>query len=129
VTPRFLTSEEVLRIHRAQLDAFGGLAGVRDVNLLESAVAAAASKFAGEFLHMDLCEMAAAYAFHITKNHPFFDGNKRVGAAAAAMFVELNGWHFIADPDAFVDVSLSLARGEMSKAAVAEFLRANVESI
>ena len=68
--------------------------------------------------------MAAAYLFHIVKNHAFIDGNKRAGAA---VFVELDDLHFTADPDAFAELTLSIASGETSKSAVAEFFRANVK--
>ena len=78
-------------------------------------------------MHSDLCEMAAAYLFHIVKNHAFIDGNKRVSAAVAAVFVDLNDLHFTADPDAFAELTLSVACGETSKSAVAEFFRANVK--
>jgi death-on-curing protein len=126
VTRPFLTLARVLLIHRYQVGQFGGLEGVRDWTLLHSAIAAPAATFGGQFLHTDPCEMAAAYLFHIVKNHAFFDGNKRVGAAAAAMFIDLCGLRFTADPDAYTELVLSVARGEASKSAVAEFFRANV---
>lgn len=125
MTPRFLTLERVLAIHQYQLEHFGGLGGVRDRNLLHSAIAAPTATFGGQFLHTDLCEMAAAYLYHLVKNHAFLDGNKRVGAAAAAMFIELNDLRFTADPDAYADLTLSVARGDASKSEVAEFFRKN----
>lgn len=77
IAPEFLDLEEVLEIHALQLDEFGGIAGVRDRGLLESAVEQARATAFGELLHADLFEMAAAYLFHIVKNHAFLDGNKR----------------------------------------------------
>jgi len=128
VTPGFLTLERVLAIHAYQIEQFGGHEGVRDWNLLHSAIAAPAATFGGQFLHTDLCEMAAAYLFHIVKNHAFVDGNKRVGAASAVIFLESNDLCFTADPDAYAELTLSVARGDVSKSAVAEFFRANVKS-
>lgn len=125
MTPRLLTLERVLAIHQYQIKQFGGLTGVRDWNLLHSAIAAAAVTFGGQFLHTDLCEMAAACLFHIVKNHAFLDGNKRVGAAAAVAFIELSALRFTADPDAYADLTLSVARGDASKSEVAEFFRKN----
>jgi death-on-curing protein len=72
--------------------------------------------YAGAFLHTDICEMAAAYLFHIVKNHPFMDGNKRVGAVTALVFLLLNGCDFKAPQDDFADMVLAVAGGKMSKA-------------
>lgn len=77
IAPEFLDVEEVLEIHALQLDEFGGIAGVRDRGLFESAVEQARATAFGELLHADLFEMAAAYLFHIVKYHAFLDGNKR----------------------------------------------------
>jgi death-on-curing protein len=129
MTIRFLALESVLRLHQYQIEQFGGVHGVRDAHLLESALAMPAATFGGHFLHADLYEMAAAYLFHIVQNHPFLDGNKRAGAAAAATFLEMNDVTLIADPDDFADFTFSVARGEKSKAAIAEYLRANSQEI
>src|SRR5687768_12741314 len=88
--PNFLALDEVLEIHRDQLTRYGGLGGIRDLGLLQSAVAQPQATFAGQFLHADLAEMAAAYLFHIVQNHPFLDGNKRVGAVSAIVFLKMN---------------------------------------
>jgi death-on-curing protein len=84
--PDFLTVAEVLALHEIQLHDYGGLDGLRDKGLLESAVAMTQATFGGEFLHPDLFAMAAAYAFHIAENQPFIDGNKRAGLHAALVF-------------------------------------------
>jgi death-on-curing protein len=125
VEPTFLTLDETIAIHRDQIARYGGSEGVRDWGLLQSAVAMPAATFGGQFLHGDLCEMAAAYLFHIAQNHPFIDGNKRVGAAAAYVFLALNEIRLTADNDAYAELVLSVARGETPKSAVAEFFRAN----
>jgi len=125
VEPTFLTIDEVLAIHRDQIARYGGSEGVQDWGLLQSAIAIPAATYGGQFLHCDLCEMAAAYLFHIVQNHPFIDGNKRVGAVAAYVFLSLNDMRLTADNDAYADLVLTVARGETPKSAVAEFFRAN----
>ena len=74
-----------------QLAEFGGLDGIRDMGLLDSAIAQPRATFGGDFLHEDLFAMAAAYLFHMVKNHPFLDGNKRTGLLAATTFLDING--------------------------------------
>jgi death-on-curing protein len=128
VEPLFLTLDEIIAIHRDQIERYGGSLGVRDWGLLKSAIAMPAATFGGQFLHSDLCEMAAAYLFHIVQNHPFIDGNKRVGAVAADVFLTLNDHQLVVGEDEFADFVLSVARGETSKSAAAEFLRAHAKS-
>lgn len=123
--PMFLTLDEVLAIHRDQNERYGGSDGVRDWGLLQSAIAMPAATFGGQFLHGDVCEMAAAYLFHLVQNHPLFDGNKRVGAVAAYVFLALNDTRLTADNDTYADLVLTVACGETSKSAIAEFFRAN----
>jgi death-on-curing protein len=127
VEPTFLTLYEIIAIHRDQIARYGGSEGVRDWALLQSALAMPAAAFGGQYVHSDLCEMAAAYLFHIVQNHPFIDGNKRVGAVAADVFFALNDVRLTADQDAYADLVLSLASGETPKSAVAEFSRANTQ--
>lgn len=123
--PIFLTIDEVLAIHRDQIARYGGAEGVRDWGLLQSAIAMPDATFGGQFLHCDLCEMAAAYLFHVVQNHPFIDGNKRVGAVAAYVFLALNDVRLTVDNDTYADLVLTIARGAMPKSAVAEFFRAS----
>lgn len=123
--PVFLTLDEIIEIHRDQIARYGGSDGIRDWGLLQSAIAIPAATFGGRLLHGDLCEMAAAYLFHIVGNHAFIDGNKRVGAVAAFVFCDLNHLRMTADPTIYADVVFAVARGEMPKSAVAEFFRQN----
>ena len=123
--PSFLTLDEITEIHRDQIARYGGSEGIRDFGLLQSAVAMPAAGVGGQFLHADLCEMAATYLFHIVQNHPFLNGNKRVGAVAAYVFLALNHMRLTANPAAYAELVLSVARGETAKSAVAEFFRAN----
>jgi death-on-curing protein len=125
----FLKLDEVVAINKDQIERYGGSIGVRDWGLLKSAIAMPAATFGGQFLHADLCEMAAAYLYHLVQNHPFIDGNKRVGAVAADVFLTLNGIRLTADEDSYADLVLAVARGETSKSAVAEFFRTNTEKL
>lgn len=123
--PLFLDLGEILRLHTSLIERYGGIAGVRDPGLLQSAIAMPQSAFGGQYLHADLFEMAAAYLFHIVKNHPFLDGNKRAGAAAAIVFLAMNDVQVEADEDALVAITLAVATGEADKPAAAAFFRAH----
>ena len=121
MAPRFLSIEEVLEIHKEMIDRYGGSAGVRDQGLLESAIAAPQSGFGGQYLHTDIYQMAAAYIFHITKNHPFIDGNKRVGAMAGFVFLKLNRLTVTATEVAFERIVRAVAERKLGKEAIAKF--------
>ena len=121
--PHFLTLAEVLEIHQDQIARYGGDPGLRDMGLLKSALGMPAATFGGEFLHTDMFQMAAAYLYHLVKNHPFIDGNKRVGAVAAIVFLTLNGYAFDAPEEDFAEMVLAVARGELDKAEVAVAIR------
>ncbi len=124
--PAFLTLDEVLALHADQIERYGGSPGVRDLGLLESAVAAPRATFGGGWLHGTLPEMAAAYLFHLVRNHAFVDGNKRTGLAAAIAFLGLNGMWLEADEDQMVDLVLGVAKGRVGKAEVAVFVQRRV---
>ncbi len=125
MNPDFLTVAEVVELHRIQIERCGGSDGIRDPGLLSSAVAQPQAAFGGEFLHEDLFAMAAAYLFHIVKNHPFIDGNKRTGFVAALAFLELNGLALEEAPsESLYESTIAVAEGRMDKAELAEALRA-----
>lgn len=86
ISIQFLTVDEVIELHEMQIERYGGSEGIRDRNLLESAVLMAQASFGGEYVHSDIYKMAAAYAFHIAENQPFIDGNKRAALASALVF-------------------------------------------
>lgn len=121
--PTFLDVSDVLTIYHDQVERYGGSFGIRDRNLLESAVAVPQSGFGGTYAHSDLFEMAAAYLYHLVRNHPFVDGNKRTGTASALVFLELNGWSLECEEDDLVELVLGVAEGRIEKAVVAAFLR------
>ena len=119
----FLTLAEVIEIHTDQIKRYGGTDAIRDMGLLSSAVAMPYASFHDTFLHADIFEMAAAYAFHISQNHPFVDGNKRTALASALVFLELNGIT-ISDPhEKLYEEMMSLTSGNLNKAGFAEILR------
>jgi death-on-curing protein len=121
--PVFLTLAEVIEIHTDQIQRYGGREGIRDIGLLSSAVAMPHASFSDQFLHADIFEMAAAYAFHLSQNHPFIDGNKRTALASALVFLEMNG-NIVDDPTgALFDGMISLATGKLGKSEFAQILR------
>lgn len=123
---RFLGFDEVLALHTDQIERYGGAAGVRDLGLLESAVATAEAMFGGAYLHATVPEMAAAYLFHLAQNHPFVDGNKRVAAAATFMFFFVNDLVLDCSEGELVQLTMGVAAGKVTKADAAVFLSAHV---
>lgn len=121
--PNFPTLEDILESHAGQIANYGGRDGIRDLGLLESALAQPQTVFAGQYLHGDLYEMAAAYLFHIVRNHPFIDGNKRLGLEAALLFLELNGQSVETESDRLVELVLRTAQSQSTKQELAEFFR------
>jgi len=117
--PEFLDVEEVLEIHTTQLELFGGAAGVRERGLLESAVAQPQMSFGGELAHQGLFAMAAAYLFHIVRNHPFVDGNKRAGLLSALVFLDVNGIRIDHPSEALYELTMGVAEGRVDKVAIA----------
>jgi death-on-curing protein len=123
VEPKFLTYDRVIRIHIMQLELFGGAQGIRDPGLLDSALAMPRAGFGGHYLHEDLFEMAGAYLFHIAMNHPFIDGNKRTGFAAAHVFLKVNGIDLTFTVDQAYDLVIGVCEGTVTKGALAAALR------
>ena len=120
--PRFLTLDEVVRIHGDQILRYGGLDGIRGMGLLTSAIAMPEAGYGDQYAHEDLASMAAAYLYHIVQNHPFVDGNKRVGVVAALVFLALNDL-WIDVPEVSLEALVwSVARGETGKARAARIL-------
>lgn len=119
----FLTLDEVLAIHADQITRYGGSFGIRDQGLLESALAMPEASFADEELHPTLFEKSAAYLFHLVKNHPFVDGNKRVALASALAFLAINDVRVSATDDELVELVIGAVAGHVSRADVAVFLR------
>jgi death-on-curing protein len=115
----FPHKDEVLEIHRQLIDRFGGLDGIRDEGALDSALMAAANR--EHYEKADLATCAATYAYHLTQNHPFVDGNKRVGAAVAEIFLRLNGASLSATNDEIVELFLTIAAGTVPREQVEQW--------
>ena len=124
--PDFLTLDEVLAIRAHQIRRCGGSPGLRDRVLLESALAMPRATFAGEKLHATVTEQAAASLFHLTKNHPFVDGNTGVGLACCLAFLRLNGRRVRATDDELARLVEDVAAGGATKSEVAVFLRSHL---
>jgi death-on-curing protein len=122
----FPRKDEVLEIHRQLLEQFGGSPGLRDEGLLDSALIAAANR--QHYEGADLATCAATYAYHLTKNHPFVDGNKRVGAAVAEIFVRLNDGRLKATDNEIVNLFLGIAAGTVSREEVEQTFSRWVEA-
>jgi len=123
--PRWITRIVVNAIHNDQLREHGGLPGVRDENVLESALARPRQKWTYE-PGADLPSLAAAYAFGFVKNHPYRDGNRRIGFLALVTFLGVNGVEFDAPEADVVAIVVSLADGTTSESGLAEWIRGHV---
>src|SRR5262245_39919949 len=119
---RYLALAEVVDLHRRLLDATGGTAGIRDLGALESALAQPKMTLAGSDLYPTLAEKAAALCFSLVGNHPFVDGNKRVGHAAMETFLVLNGGEIDAGLDEQERIMLELAAGRLDRGQLANWL-------
>lgn len=126
-TPEFLTLQEVLALHQELIDSFGGSSGTRDMGLLESALAQPEATFAGQLLHPEIHEQAAAYLYHLAMNHPFVDGNKRTAFAVMDTFLRLNCYSLkLTDAQAY-ELVMAITQGEMSKAELVDRLSKAIE--
>ena len=123
IEPEFLTLTDVLQIHEAQIEAYGGIRGIRDQGLLESAVMMPQATFGGEYLHQNLFEMASAYAFHIAENQPFLDGNKRTALVSALVFLDINGFEILDQEMRLYDAMIAIANKQMDKYDLAKLLQ------
>jgi death-on-curing protein len=117
----FLGLDKIFEIHNDQVKRYGGRTSLRDLNLLKSAVAIPMAGFGEEYFHTDIYEMAAAYLFHIVRNHPFIAGNKRTGAVSAIVFLILNGIEFSTDEYSLENMVISIASGKIDKSEIALF--------
>ncbi len=123
--PRFLLLDDALSMHDASISAFGGIPGIRDLGALESALAMPRQAFGNTFAHDYPFGMAAAYGFHVARNHPFLDGNKRTAFSACFTFLHQNGWLLTADEDEAADQIVAVAEGKLPKDRLAEWLERN----
>lgn len=122
---RFIPDDLVLTIHADLLQRYGGRPGLRDRNLLESALAQPRMTIGGKHAHKTLFDKAAAYGFHVCKNHPFVDGNKRVAFVLMDIFLQKNGREIVADEEEAYSTMIALASGRINKAQLAFWLKAH----
>ncbi len=119
----YLSLEQVLDLHRLQIEQHGGATGLRDRGALEAALARPGASFGGEDLYPDEAAKAAALMHSLVLNHPFLDGNKRVGTHAALAFLVANDHEPLFASDELTEVALATARGELSAEALAIWFR------
>jgi len=126
---RWLQLAEVLELHRRLIDQSGGAAGIRDLGLLEASLAQPRQTFGGIDLYPELIEKAAALGFSLIQNHPFVDGNKRIGHAAMEITLVLNGVELVASVDSAEAVLLAVAMGELNCEAFTNWVKAHQQPI
>ncbi len=126
IEPVWIVERDALALHDRLLALDGGAPGVRDLNLLQSALTRP-KQLAAYGDKPDIIALAAAYTAGIVRNHPFLDGNKRTGFLVGVLFLELNGYRFTATEESAAQAILSLAAGTLDEPALAAWLRANVE--
>ncbi len=119
----YLGIDQILFIHGTQIKRFGGLKRLRDRGALESAIARPQMTFGGEDLYPEVPEKAAALMHSLVMNHPFVDGNKRVGAHAGIAFLVANGYVPEFTPAELIEITLSTARGEISAEGLSIWIR------
>lgn len=120
-----ITLTHVLAIHDRMIEEFGGSHGIRDLSLLESAVARPYSSFDGQDLYQTIFNKAAALLQSLLKNHPFLDGNKRTALASAGMFLEMSGYIFTNTHQQEVDFAISVDQDNLSIEQISVWLKAN----
>lgn len=120
---KFITINDAKDIHNGLIIKYGGISGIRDEGLLDSAVNMPKATFYKQYLHSDIYEMAAAYAFHIIKNHPFIDGNKRAGIETALIFLMINDIEIEINNEELYNLTIKIATSEISKQEIAKVFR------
>lgn len=112
---RFLSVDDCLQIHADTIKKDGGEAGLRDLGMLEAAIAMPRQQFGGKYLHKGIAAMAAAYMYHLCSNHAFIDGNKRVATLTMLVFLSANNISSLPNPKLLEKATMQLASGKMSK--------------
>ncbi len=121
----YLSVTQILAIHDLMVKNFGGSFGIRDLGLVESAVARPKASFDGQDLYIDVFSKAAALLQSLLKNHPFIDGNKRTAFTSAAIFLKLNGWKLVNKHQKSVEFAISVDNNHLSVEQISEWLKNN----
>ncbi|KKP27328.1 MAG: Death-on-curing family protein [candidate division TM6 bacterium GW2011_GWF2_30_66] len=120
---KFITIDDAKDIYNGLIQKYGGTYGIRDEGLLDSAINTPSATFSSQYLHSDIYEMASAYAYHIIKNHPFVDGNKRAGIAIAIIFLAINDIEIEMTNEELYELTIKIATSEISKQEIANTFR------
>jgi death-on-curing protein len=120
---KFVPDEIVPVLHADLIERYGGRHGLRDPGLLSSALAQPKMTAGGRHLHRTLFDKAAAYGYHLARNHPFVDGNKRIAFVVMDIFLQANGWQIDAPEEEAFTMTSQLAAGSLSRAALAKWLK------
>jgi death-on-curing protein len=118
---KYLSLEQVLKMHDAFIEKFGGLQGIRDINLLLSAIETPKAAMFGNDLYPTVYNKAAAYLYHIVQNHPFNDANKRTGFGAAYLFLKANDVAILFDDESLESLVIEVAQGKKTKEEISYF--------
>lgn len=124
----YLSFLQILELHRQVIEKSGGASGIRELNLLKSAIAQPMMTFGGNELYPSLPEKASALGFSLIMNHPFIDGNKRIGHAAMDLFLVLNGQEIVAPVDEQERIILAVASGQWDRDALLHWLKDHIET-
>lgn len=124
----YLSFLQILELHRQVIEKSGGASGIRELNLLKSAIAQPMMTFGGNELYPSLPEKASALGFSLIMNHPFIDGNKRIGHAAMDLFLVLNGQEIVAPVDEQERIILAVASGQWDRDALLYWLKDHIET-
>ena len=122
---KFLTLDDVLHIHRDQIDQMGGDPSLRSKGLLRACISVPSNKIGGHYAHQDIFEMAAAYIFHIIDQRPFTQANQRVAAMSCLYFLYLHQIDLTCSPEDFTQLVRKTSEGKNAKMQIADFLRRN----
>ena len=125
---KFISLDQAIYLHELSIKNFGGRSGIRDYGLLNSAINLPQTTFLGKYLYKDIFEMACAYAFHLIKNHPFVDGNKRVGVLGAIIFFEINGYKVNFTNEELVDFGLAIACSKINKTEIVRIFKNKIQN-
>ena len=125
----FIPKKIILYFHEQLIQIYGGSPSIRDESLLDSAIQQPKSSFDGNYLHNSIFEMASAYGFHLCKNHPFIDGNKRVALVAMDTFLQNNGYEISASEKETYKIIIELSAENLSKSELTQWLKQNTTSI
>ena len=126
LNPKFVETALAIAIHDDLVETFGGSFGLRDEGLLESALSQPKASFFGQLLHPTIAEQAAAYLYHLAKNHPFVDGNKRTALGVTEAFLGMNGYNLDLSDEDLYDQVLAVVEGKLEKKDLADSLRSHL---